>query len=166
MVKTATPHDAPTGSRRPSVPGIGPSLALVRLDARHDRQRFPRGQACVASGRLVNGAQDSAGQRSGPSGTNIGPASRTGACADAAVLCLREHPRSQKGLARSATTPGQGQALTVLAHQWARAVYDMGTRETAFARHPCLQASWRGVGVPVASREPRGLSLGRALCQA
>jgi len=54
---------------------------------------------------------------------------------------------------------GQGKALTVLAHQWARAVYDMGTRETALDRRTCLHESWSGVGEPVASLDHYGLSL-------
>jgi hypothetical protein len=56
-------------------------------------------------------------------------------------------------------THGQGKALTVLAQQLARAVYDMCQRATAVDRHTFLHESWRGVGEPVASLEHRGLSL-------
>ena len=65
----------------------------------------------------------------------------------------------QPYLARLETQHGKGKALTVLAHQWARAVYDLCTRETAFDRRTCLQASWSGVGAPAASRDHQGLSL-------
>ena len=165
-VKTATPHDATTCDRRPSVPGIGQLLALLLRDASHALQRVPRVQALVSSGRLVTGAKASAGQRDGTSGTTIGHASRTWACAAAAGLCLRDHPRGQTALASLAQPQGQGTALTVLAHPLARAVSDLCTRDPAFDRRTCLPAAWRGVGAPVASLEHRGLSLGLARCQA
>jgi hypothetical protein len=41
-------------------------------------------------------------------------------------------PPVRKSLARLAKKHGKGKALTVLAHQLARAVYDMLKRETAF----------------------------------
>jgi hypothetical protein len=165
-VKTATPHDANTFDRRPSVPGIGKILARVRLDESHDRQRFPRVQACVSSGRLVTCAKASAGQRSGTSGTTIGHADLPWACSEAAVLCLRDHPRGQQDLARLATPQGQGQAVTVLAHPWARAVDDLCKRDTAFDIRTFLHESWRGGGEPVASLDHRGLGRGIALCTA
>lgn len=161
--KTATQHDANTISRRQSVPGIGKILALVLRDEIHDLQRCPRVQAFVSAGRLVKGAKASAGQRDGTSGTNIGYADLTWAFSEAAVLFLRDHPRGQKYLARLEKKPGKGKALSVLAHQWARTVYDMGTRETAFDRRTFLHESWSGGGEPVASLDHSGLSLGIAL---
>jgi hypothetical protein len=166
MVKTATPHDANTCYRRQSVPGIGTILARGLRYEIHDLQRCPRVQACVSDGRVVTGAQESAGKRSGTSGTNIGHADLTWACSEAAVLCLRDHPRGQKSRARVEKQHGQGQALTVLAHQWARAVDDLCTRATACDMRTVLHESWSGVGKPVASRDHRGLSLGIALCKA
>jgi transposase len=166
LVKTAKPHDANTCYRRQSVPGIGKILALVLLYELHDLQRCPRVQEFVSSGRLVTCAKESAGKRYGPSGTKIGNAYLKGACSEAAVLFLRDNPRGQTYLARWEKKPGTGKALTVLAHQLARAVYDMGKRDTAFDRRTCLHESWSGVGEPVASREHRGLSLGIALCDA
>lgn len=122
MVQTATPHDANTCYRRQSVPGLGKLLARVLRYAIHDRQRFPRGQACVSSGRVVTCAQASAGQRDGTSGTNIGTAYLQWAFSEAAGLVRRDHPRGQKSLARWEKKPGQGKALTVVAHTVARAV--------------------------------------------
>jgi hypothetical protein len=81
---------------------------------------------------LVKCAKASAGKRYGSSGTKIGHASRTWAFSDAAVLFLRNNPAGQKYLARLAKKHGKGNALTVLAHTLARAVYDMLKRETAF----------------------------------
>ena len=100
MVHTATQHDAPTCSRLRSIPGVGTSLALVLLSARHDRHRWPRRQECVSACRLGQGARAAAGTRSGPSGTKSGQAPRTGAWSAAAVLCLRHKPAGQPALAR------------------------------------------------------------------
>jgi hypothetical protein len=43
-------------------------------------------------------------------------------------------------LASVENKPRQGKAFTILAHQWARAVYDMLKRHTAVDRHTGLQA--------------------------
>jgi transposase len=158
-VQTAKAHEAQTFYRRRSIPGVGKILALVRRYEIHDLPRLPRVPECVSSGRLVQGAQESAGTRYGTSGTKIGTADLTWAFSDAAVLCLRNHPAGQQYLARVVQKHGQGNALTVLAHQWARAVYDLCTRDTAFDLDKCLPASGSGAGTPAASRAAEGLSL-------
>jgi Transposase IS116/IS110/IS902 family len=131
IVKAATHHDAHTRYLWQTVPGIGKSLSLGRLDDIHDMTRFPRVQDCVASGRLVKSAKESAGKRLGTAGKNIGNAHRKWACSEAAVLCLRQHPAAQKHLARLEHTHGQGKALTMLAHKRARAVYSLLKHTTA-----------------------------------
>jgi transposase len=100
LLNAAQPHDAHTLSLLRTVPGIGKSLSLVRLYAIHDLDRFPRGQACASECRLGTWATESAGKRSGTSGTKIGKAHLTWAFADAAVLCLRDHPEGQQFLVR------------------------------------------------------------------
>jgi transposase len=107
-------------------------LALVLLDEIHAMQRFPRVQAFVSYGRLVKCAKESPGKRSGTSGTELGHAPLKWAFSEAAVLFLRHNPAGQKYRARLVKTHGQAKALTVLAHQLARAVYDMCKRDTAF----------------------------------
>jgi len=67
----------------------------------------------VSYGRLVKCAKASAGKRSGPAGAKLGNASLTWAFAEAAVLCLRNHPAGQKYLARVENHHGKGKALTV-----------------------------------------------------
>jgi hypothetical protein len=62
----------------------------------------------------------------------MGHASLTWAFSEAAVLFLRHNPAGQTYRARVVKQHGQGTALTVLAHKLARAVYDMGKRDTAF----------------------------------
>jgi transposase len=132
LVKTAKAHDAQPFDCLRSMPGVGQSLALVLLYEIHAIQRCPRVQAFVSSCRLVKCAQESAGKREGTAGKKIGNAYRKWAFAAAAVLFLRHNPAGQKYLARLAQQHGKGKALTVLAHQWARAVYYMLKRDTAF----------------------------------
>src|SRR5918994_823533 len=132
ILKAAKQHDANTLYLLRTVPGIGEILSLVLLYEIHDLQRFPRVQDFVSYCRLVKCARESAGKRYGTSGTKIGHAYRTWAFSEAAVLFLRNHPPGQKFLARLETKHGKGKALTVLAHKWARAVYYMLKRRTAF----------------------------------
>jgi transposase len=100
IVKTAKHHDANTRYRLPTVPGIGTILSLVLLDDIHDMARFPRVQAFASYCRLVTCARESAGKRSGTSGTTIGHAHLTWAFSEAAVVCLRDHPAAQTLLSR------------------------------------------------------------------
>ena len=125
IVKTAKAHDANTFYRLQSVPGIGKILSLVLLYEIHDITRFPRVQDFVSYCRLVKCAKESAGKRYGTSGAKIGKSSLKWAFSEAAVLFLRHNPAGQKYLARLEKKHGPGKALTVLAHQLARAVYDM-----------------------------------------
>jgi transposase len=134
LVKTARHHDAHTLHLVQTVPGIGKILSLVRLYELHAVHRFPRVQACVSSCRLVKCARESAGKRYGTSGTTIGKAHLKWAFAEAAVLCLRDHPAAQQYLARLEKTHGKGKALTILAQKLARAVYHMLKRQGAFDR--------------------------------
>jgi len=125
LLTAAQPHDAHTLYLLRTVPGIGAILRLVLLDEIHDIQRLPRVQDCVSYGRLVKCAQEAAGKRYGTAGTKIGHADRKWAFSEAAVLCLRNNPPGQKVLVRLEQNHGTGKALTVLAHQLARAVYPM-----------------------------------------
>jgi hypothetical protein len=109
-VQTAKPPKAQTLYRRQAVPGRGQIVRLVRLDASHDRARFPRVHAFVSYGRLIPWAKASAGTRAGTVGATSGHAELTGAVADAAGLCLRHHPAGQPSLARVEKHPGTGHA--------------------------------------------------------
>jgi len=100
MVTTAQQHDANTLYWLQTVPGLGTLLSRVLLYEMHAIARFPRVQDFVSDCRLVTCAQESAGKRSGTSGTQIGHASLTWAFSAAAVLVLRNHPAGQKSLAR------------------------------------------------------------------
>jgi len=100
IVKTAKHHDANTLYLLQTVPGIGKILSLVLLYEIHDIERFPRVQDFASYCRLVKCARESAGKRSGTSGTKIGNAHLQWAFSEAAVLCLRDHPAAQKLLSR------------------------------------------------------------------
>jgi Transposase IS116/IS110/IS902 family len=146
------------------VPGIGKILSLVLLYEIHDISRFPSVQDFVSYCRLVKCAKESAGKRYGTTGTKIGNAYLKWAFSEAAVLFLRDNPPGQKYLARLENKHGKGKALTILAHQLARAVYYMLKRATAFKMDQFIHGSRRGAGEPDASRDTKGMSLGRALC--
>jgi hypothetical protein len=68
---------------------------VVLLYEIHAMSRFPRGQDCGSSGRLVTCAQASAGKRDGTSGAKLGHAELTWAFSEAAGLLLRNHPVGQ-----------------------------------------------------------------------
>jgi hypothetical protein len=146
------------------VPGLGTLLRLVLLYAIHRLDRCPSGQEFASYCRLVKWSKASGGQRWGTSGANIGHAPLTWAFAAAAVLCLRHNPQGQQLLARLEKKPAKGTALTMLAHQLARAVYDMRKRKPACDLDLCLRAEGRGASEPAASRDaPREEPEGRVL---
>jgi transposase len=132
IVNTAKHHDAQTLYLLQTVPGIGTILSLVLLYDIHQIDRFPRVQDVASSCRLVKCAKESAGKRSGTSGTTIGNAHLKWAFSEAAVLFLRDNPAGQKFLTRLEKKQSKGQALTILAHKLARAVYYMLQHQTAF----------------------------------
>jgi hypothetical protein len=55
--------------------------------------------------------------------------------------------------------PSKGKALTLLAHQWARAVYDMFKRQTAFDMNTFLHGAGRRGGELGASLDSHGMPL-------
>ncbi|HSX81065.1 MAG TPA: transposase [Candidatus Saccharimonadia bacterium] len=157
IVTPAKPQDAQTLSRLQTVPGIGTILSLVLLDAMHDLARFPRGQDCASSCRLVTCAREAAGKRSGTSGSTIGNAHLPWAFSEAAVFFLRDHPAAQPVRARFEKKHGTGTALTILAPPLARAVSDLLQRHTAFALDTCLHGEGRGVGARNAALDRHGM---------
>jgi hypothetical protein len=128
----AQPHDPATLKRWQSVAGLGPIFSLVWLSELHDIYRCPRVQDVASSGRVVKGAHESGGKRDGTSGHTIGHVHRQWAFAEAAVWCLVDNPPGQTYDGRLEQKSGPGKALTVVAHQLARAVYDLRKRQTPF----------------------------------
>lgn len=159
IVKTATHHDAHPLYLLPTVPGLGKILSLVLLYDIHQIDRFPRGQDCASYGRLVKCAKESAGKRSGTSGTTIGHAHLTWAFSEAAVLGLRDNPAGQTFLTRLEKKHSKGKALTIGAQQLARAVYYRLQHTTAFAMATFLHGSGRGGGELAAYLANPGMTL-------
>jgi hypothetical protein len=151
FVNTAQHPDANTRDLLHTVPGLGTLLRLVLLYAMQASTRCSRGQDFVSSGRLVPWAQASAGKRVGTSGAKLGQAHRQWALSAAAVWCLRDHPAAQQSLTRWENKPATGNAWTVLAQQWARAVSHMRKRPGACERATFVQREGRGAGEPGAS---------------
>jgi transposase len=131
LLKTAKPHDAHTLYLLQTVPGIGKILSLVLRYEIHRIERFPSVQDVASYGRLVKCSKESGGKRLSPSGKNIGHAHRKWAFSDAAVLVRRNHPQGPKLLSRVEKRHDTGKALSSLAHQLGRAVYDLLKRQTA-----------------------------------
>ena len=156
ILQTATHHDAQPLSLWQTVPGMGTRLSLVLLYELHQIDRFPSVQDCVSYARLVKWAQDSAGKRVGTSGKKSGNAHLTWAFAEAATWFLQNHPQGQRLLARLEKKPNKGKALTMLAHQRARAVYSMLKRKPAFEMALCLRPEGSRAGEPRVSLDNPG----------
>lgn len=131
ITRTAKAPDVQTFARLQSVPGIGTILALVIRYESQDSARFPRGQAFVSYCRLVKCAKASAGQRHGLWGKKIGNPQLKWAFSEAAVLFWRQNHPGKEYCAKLERKHGKGKALTILAHQVARAVYYLLTRAHA-----------------------------------
>ena len=150
LTRSAKTDDVQTFARLQSVPGIGQILALVILYEIQDIRRFPRVQDFVSYCRLVKCAKESNGKRLGTSGKKIGTVHLRWACAEAAVLFIRQSQPGKEYVAKLEHKHGKAKALTVLAHTWGRAVYDLRTREQAVALHRFVTASpLRGETEPV-----------------
>jgi hypothetical protein len=162
ILTTAKHQDANTLYLLQTVPGIGKLLSLVLLYAIHRIERFPRVQAFAVSCRLGTCTKEPKGKRSGTSGAKIGHAHLQWALSEAAVLVFRENPAAQTSLARVEKKPDQGKALPMLAHEVARAVYDMLKRPVAFDMETCFQRSGRGTDEPEASLDKQGVHLHQA----
>jgi len=148
LVKAAKHHDANTLYLLQTVPGIGKILGLVLRYEIYAIHRFPRVQEFASYCRLVKCAKESHGKRSGSLGTKIDNAHLQWAFSEAAVLFLRDNPAGQKFLARLEKKHGKGKALTIVAHNLSRAIYDMLTRKVAFDMKKFLHDEGRGVGEP------------------
>jgi transposase len=133
ITPTAKAHDGQTFSRFQSVPGSGQLLALVLLSEIQDSARFPRVPDFVSSCRVGKCATESNGKRLGTAGKKIGTGHLHWAVAEAGVLFLGHTQPGKEYVTKLAHQPGKATALTVLAHQLARAVYDLLSRQPAVA---------------------------------
>ena len=132
IVRNAKNHDPQALYRLRTVPGIGPIISLVIIYEIGDINRFPRVQDFASYARLVKCAKESAGKRSGTSGSKIGNVHLKWAFSEAAVLFLRGNPEGMKYRKRLEKKHGKAKSLSILAHKLGRAVYYILKRDQAF----------------------------------
>ena len=140
IVRNAKNHDPQALYRLRSIPGIGPIISLVILYEIGDVNRFPRVQDFASYARLVKCAKESAGKRSGTSGSKIGNAHLKWAFSEAAVLFLRGNPEGMKFKKRLEKKHGKAKSLSILSHKIGRAVYYILKRDQAFNMEKFLQS--------------------------
>jgi transposase len=116
------PHEAQPLALLHTLPGRGKILRRGWLSALPQSDRFPRGQDCAASCRLVPCRTEAGGKRVRPAGKKIGTAPRTGALSEAATRFLRNTPQGPKLLRRLEKPPATGKALSIRAPTLGRAV--------------------------------------------
>jgi transposase len=142
--KTAHSHEPVSLALMHTMPGVGTSLALVMRSKLEEIARFPQGQDCVSSCRLVKSAKESHGTRYGTSGKKLGNAHRQWAFVEAAVLLRKHSEPAQQYLTKLANRHGKGKVLSSLSHTLGRAVYGMLNKQVAFDQAKFLATEgWR-----------------------
>ena len=122
-----------------SIPGVGKVLAMTILYEIHDISRFPSVKDFASYARLIRCARESAGKRSGTSGSKIGNAHLKWAISEAAVTMLR-HADIEKLQNRLQRKHSKGKAMGVLAHKLGRTIYYMLLRKKPFDMERFLAA--------------------------
>lgn len=139
LANTTKEHDANSFYLLRSIPGVGKVLAMSILYEVHDIARFATVQDFASYARLIRCARESAGKRSGTSGSKIGNAHLKWAISEAAVLMLR-HADIDKLQSRLQRKHGKGKAMGVLAHKLGRTIYFMLLRKKPFDMERFLAA--------------------------
>lgn len=115
-----------------STPGIGKILALTILLEVHDIGRFPTRQDFCSYARLIHDPHRSNGKATGSAGRKIGNPYLKWAFSEVAALSPRCDARINGLLQRLQKKRGQGRGLSVLAHKFGRAIYQMLENGTTF----------------------------------
>jgi len=139
LLTTTKVHDASNFLLLQSIPGVGEILAMTILYEVHDIARFETVQDFASYGRLIRCARESAGKRSGTSGSKIGNAHLKWAISEAAVLMLR-HGDIDKLRNRLQRKHGKGKSMGVLTHKLGRTIYYMLLRRKPFDMERFLAA--------------------------
>jgi transposase len=145
LTRTAKVEDVQTYHRLQTIPGVGKVLALVLLDAIHDRARFGNAGQFLSYARLVRCAHESAGKVLGSGGKKMGHAHLRWAFAEAACLFLRSSERAKKWQEKQLKKRSEGRVLAILAARLARAVYHLWRKKEAFDE----ARFWQGQGTCV-----------------
>ena len=139
LTRSTKEHDANSFYLLRSIPGVGKVLAMTILYEVHDVARFPTVQDFASYARLIRCVRESAGKRSGTSGSKIGNAHLKWAISEAAVLMLR-HGDIDKLRNRLLRKHGKGKAMGVLTHKLGRTIYYMLLRRKPFDMERFLAA--------------------------
>jgi transposase len=132
-------HDAANFLLLQSIPGVGEILAMTILFEVHDITRFATVQDFASYARLIRCARESAGKRSGTSGSKIGNAHLKWALSEATITMLR-HADIDKLRNRLQRKHGKGKAIGVLTHKIGRTIYYMLLRRRPFDMERFLAA--------------------------
>lgn len=139
LANTTKEHDANSFYLLRSIPGVGKVLAMSILYEVHDIARFATVQDFASYARLIRCVRESAGKRSGTSGSKIGNAHLKWAISEAAVLMLW-HGDIGKLQGRLQRKHGKGKAMGVLTHKLGRTIYYMLLRKKTFDMERFLAA--------------------------
>jgi transposase len=131
LTRATKEHDPQSFYLLRTIPGVGKILAMSILYEVHDIARFPTVQDFASYARLIRCARESAGKRSGTSGSKIGNAHLKWAISEAAVLILR-HGDIDRLRNRLQRKYGKGKAMGVLTHKLGRTIYYMLLRKKPF----------------------------------
>lgn len=132
IIRKTKNHDGRMLYRLKTVPGIGDVLALTMMYEILSIERFPSVQKFCSYCRLVKCTKESAGKKSGSSGSKIGNAHLKWAFSEAAILFMRNNQQAIKYVAKLTKKFGKGKAISILAHKLGRAIYFMMKRKDVF----------------------------------
>jgi len=132
LQKHAKIDDANMYYRLRSIPGVGPTLAMVFMYEIGDIGRFGKVGQFLSYARLVRGQHSSAGKKYGSSGHKIGNPHLKWAFSEAALLCKRCSGEAKSFAEHIERKHSKARSLTLLANKLGRAVYYMMRRKEAF----------------------------------
>jgi transposase len=124
-----------------TIPGVGPVLALILLYEIHDIGRFDHAGQFLSYARLVTPRRESGGKVVGSGKKKVGNAHLRWACAEAALLLLRDCEPAKRWRQRIEKKKGAGKSLAILAAKLGRAVYLVLKRKQPFDLARFLGAS-------------------------
>jgi transposase len=125
-------HDPVARQLLQTVPGIGPTLALVILYEIGDIARFPRVGNFISYARLVKCAHESARKRVTGANNKVGNAHLKWAFSEATVLSLRGNSCAQRYHEKLVSKCGKAEALSIIAQKLGRVVYSILKQRSAF----------------------------------
>jgi transposase len=130
--KHATNHDPKSLYFLRTIPGIGPTLALIILYEINDINRFEGVGNFISYSRLVKCSHESAGKRMKGGNNKIGNPHLKWAFSEASVCFLRGNEQGKKLCQRLTSRYGKAKALSLIAQKLGRTAYYMLKRHEPF----------------------------------